>query len=334
MSGGRAALVVHGPLSQRTGGYVYDALIARELEAAATIRVDVVSIAPGDPPEPIARRIAATGADVVIADELCHPELAGVLPTSPMARLLLVHHLGRWELEGQARASEDACLAAADLVVTTSVRSAARLAAEGATRAPIVVVEPGADRLPRVHRPPRTEGPVALLFVGALGPRKRVLPLLDAAARARARLTIAGAPRDPAYAAEVHARAASTPGARVLGEVDDDALARLFAEHDALVLPSSLEGYGMVQTEALAAGTPVIASRAAGVPPSLVHGETALLFDDGGLDGAIAAFASDAALRARLAAGAARAELPTWREAGAAFARAIAQARDARAARS
>ncbi len=323
-----AALVVYGPLSQRTGGYLYDALVARELEDSGRFRIDVVSIERGEAPAAVARRILATGADAVIADELCHPELAPVLPALSIPRLLLVHHLGRWEVEGSATASasEDACLAVADVVITTSARSAARLADEGATRAPVVVVEPGADRLPRVRRRPREGGPLSLLFVGALAPRKRVLALLDAAARTAARVTTAGPPRDPTYATEVHARAAATPGARVLGEVDDDALAELLAAHDALVLPSSLEGYGMVQTEALAAGLPVIASRAAGVPAALAHGRTALLFDEGGLDGAIAAFARDAELRARLEAGAAGARLPTWREAGAAFARVLDQA--------
>lgn len=46
---------------------------------------------------------------------------------------------------------------------------------------------------------------------------------------------------------------------RFLGNIDDEALQREYAEARLLLLPSSQEGFGMVIIEAMAAGTPVIA---------------------------------------------------------------------------
>lgn len=309
-----AALVVYGPLEQRTGGYLYDALMLRELRARGR-SVAVVAIEPGESPRAVAARARATGAAVVVCDELCHPELVEALPEIDAARVLLVHHLVAWEPGAPAAhlPREAACVAAADLVVATSEATRDRLARELAPAAPVVVVEPGADRLPARPRAPSPAAAPRLLFVGALGPRKRVLELVDAAAEAGVALAIAGEPRDAAYAERVRARARET-GAEVLGALGDDALADALATADALVLPSSLEGYGMVVAEALAAGVPVIVTRAAAVVPALAHEENALVVDEGGLASALARFAGDRALRERLAAGAAatRPRLPTW----------------------
>lgn len=51
---------------------------------------------------------------------------------------------------------------------------------------------------------------------------------------------------------------------RFLGRVDHEALWRLYAAADLFVLPSSLESWGTVMLEALACGTPVVATYTAG----------------------------------------------------------------------
>jgi glycosyltransferase involved in cell wall biosynthesis len=53
------------------------------------------------------------------------------------------------------------------------------------------------------------------------------------------------------------------------GALVGDALARRWAAADLLVLPSRKETYGMVVTEALSRGIPVIASDVGGVPEAL-----------------------------------------------------------------
>src|SRR6185312_15053112 len=94
-----------------------------------------------------------------------------------------------------------------------------------------------------------------------------------------------------------------------------------YAAADLVVLPSRAETYGMVITEALARGLPVIASAAGGTPEALGHGtdgtRPGLLVapgDVGALRGALHTWLSDAELRARLRGAAAerRAGLRRW----------------------
>jgi glycosyltransferase involved in cell wall biosynthesis len=63
-----------------------------------------------------------------------------------------------------------------------------------------------------------------------------------------------------------------------LGEVEHDRALRLFAGAAAFVLASRHEPQGMVILEAMAAGTPVVASSVGGVPEIVRNGENGLLF--------------------------------------------------------
>jgi len=64
---------------------------------------------------------------------------------------------------------------------------------------------------------------------------------------------------------------------RLLGSLDDAALGALYRGASALVYPSRYEGFGLPLLEAMACGTPVIASRAASIPE--VTGDAAILLD-------------------------------------------------------
>jgi UDP-glucose:(heptosyl)LPS alpha-1,3-glucosyltransferase len=55
---------------------------------------------------------------------------------------------------------------------------------------------------------------------------------------------------------------------------------RYYAAADAFVFPSPYEAFGMVITEAMAAGLPVVTSRAAGAAELIAHGREGLLLDD------------------------------------------------------
>ena len=91
---------------------------------------------------------------------------------------------------------------------------------------------------------------------------------------------------------------------------------RLFRAADASLLPSSWENFPHTVVEALAVGSPVIATSVGGVPEVVHDGENGLLVEPGdpqALGEAISRFFSDAGLRTRLA-GAAAASVAGYAE--------------------
>jgi len=136
-------------------------------------------------------------------------------------------------------------------------------------------------------------------------PRKGSRTLLEAFARARGRLgdgallAVAGGETLFDYAdyragwredaerlsLSVHDGPGPPDGAdvAVLGTIPDDAMPVLYRAADALALPSidRTEAFGLVLLEALACGTPVVASRLPGVRTLVDDGRTGFLVDPG-----------------------------------------------------
>jgi glycosyltransferase involved in cell wall biosynthesis len=109
--------------------------------------------------------------------------------------------------------------------------------------------------------------------------------------------------------------------ARLPGPLVGPHLDTAYATADLLVHPSRAETYGMVVTEALARGIPVVATDVGGTREALGtterFGRPGLLVppgDAGALAAALRAWLTDDALRRRLRGAAAvrREELPTW----------------------
>jgi len=99
-----------------------------------------------------------------------------------------------------------------------------------------------------------------LLLVGSVEPRKRPLLAAEVARSCGRRLVVVGPERDAALAAELRRR-----GADVRGFVERDDLVRLYQEAAALVFPTRYEGFGLPVLEAMASGTPVVATPDAAV---------------------------------------------------------------------
>jgi len=329
VSARRIAWIVYGSLEQVSGGYIYDRLVVEQLRALGDT-VQVISLEREASPLPT---LSAEMCDVVVGDELCFRELGPIFRATPpgVKRVLLIHHLTAWEhAPGPERDEllllEKAAIDAADVCIATSRATADRLAYEHLAQ-PVQVAEPGADRFQR----PTSAGQepasprLRLLFVGNVVPRKRVLELSRAFAELpneRADLVLVGAEPEPAYAASVRAliaRAQIEKRVRWLGSLDAAGVAAQLSLADVLVLPSALEGYGMVLSEALWAGVPIIAARVGAAEALVDRTAAGLLFepdDVNGLSTLLAAFVADRELRGRLrrAAFAAAEQLPRWRD--------------------
>jgi glycosyltransferase involved in cell wall biosynthesis len=271
-----------------SGGNVYDRRICRGLPATGW-SVHEFAVAGAWPrPDSAARaqlaRILASLPDgtVVLVDGLVAcgvPDV--VVPQARRLKLVVLVHLPLGDEVGQAPAAaaelaalERRTLQAARAVVATSPWAARRLVAHhglGADR--VHVAPPGVDRAPLAHG---TDGVTRLLCVGAVTVTKGQDLLVEALA------TAADLPwscdlvgplrRDPAQVAAVR-RGIERHGLggrlRLTGPRTGTQLAAAYAAADLLVLPSRTESYGMVVTEALARGIPVLAAAVGGVPETL-----------------------------------------------------------------
>jgi glycosyltransferase involved in cell wall biosynthesis len=192
------------------------------------------------------------------------------------------------------------------------------------------VVYGGAD--PAEFHPGPPDDRAGVLFVGRLTPHKGVDRLLRALP-AGAELTIAGTVghdrrRPERDYPQLVRRLAAGRGVRFLGRVSDADLPALHRRAAVLVLPSVdrtcygrpvaiSELLGLSVLEAMASGTPVVASRIGGVPEVVVDGETGFLVEPGDVDGLhdrLATLLADRRLARRLGdnARAAATERFTW----------------------
>ncbi|HIV70646.1 MAG TPA: glycosyltransferase family 4 protein [Candidatus Aquabacterium excrementipullorum] len=341
--------LVPGRLDQLTGGYLYDRHVVEGLRQQGRA-VDVVEL-PGRYPDAdtdtcqAAAEALARQPDgrTVIIDGLALPGLADSL-SQHAQRLHLVgfiHHPLSLET-GQSAASarhyaelEAALWPHLKGAICPSEHTARAVRASGLPAHRVAVVAPGTHKPARLHRP-RSDGPLQLLAVATITPRKGHRLLVDALAPLRHlpwQLTCIGSlERDPAEAQALQ-QAIAAHGLEdritLLGEQPAERVAQAYQQAHAFVLPSYHEGYGMVFAEALAHGLPVV-STTAGAIADTVPAAASLLVppgDEAALRDALRQLMTDAALRARLTACAAKAAatLPDWGTAVARWASALDQ---------
>ena len=312
-----------------SGGNTYDRRVCDGLVRLGwTVREIAV---PGGWPRPSqAERAALTRALAAIPDRaavLIDGLVACGVPeiVAPEARRLRVAVLLHLPLADEAGADLDglerATVRAAAAVVATSAGTARRLTRHhGLDPLTVHVAAPGVDPAPSSEG--TAEGS-RLLCVAALTPRKAQDVLVDALST----LTdlawtcdlVGAVDRDPAYVQRV--RDAANDRIRLTGPRTGTALAETYAAADLLVLPSHAETYGMVVTEALARGIPVLATAVGGVPEALgtapdasVPGMLIPAGDPAALTAALRRWLDEPGLRRRLRASARdrRATLPGW----------------------
>jgi glycosyltransferase involved in cell wall biosynthesis len=318
-----------------SGGNTYDRRVCEGLVAQGwAVAVHAV---PGSWPHPNAAAHALL-ADVVnripddalvLLDGLVASAAPEVLvPQAQRLRLVALVHmpLGQGPADALVREREGALLSSARAVVTTSAWARRTLLGlYGLPPARVQVAEPGVDA---AELAPGTATAGALLCVAAVTPGKGHDVLLDALSsmpelRWHCRC-VGSLDRDPAFARRLRLRSAdlglgqrlSFPGPGAGAELE-----RSYAAADLFVLASRGETYGMVVTEALARGLPVIAADVGGVPEALGHagdgsrpGALVPPDDPAGLGAALRAWLGDAELRHRWrrAARERRATLAPW----------------------
>jgi D-inositol-3-phosphate glycosyltransferase len=156
-------------------------------------------------------------------------------------------------------------------------------------------------------------GPL-LLYVGRIAPIKGLETLLDAVGCLRgagtlARLAVVGGETDEptdGHEADVRRRAAAlglSDAVTFVGAQPQQRLRDWYVAADVTVLPSYYESFGMVALEAMACGSPVVASRVGGLQTTVRDGVTGLLVTEGdpcALAGTITRVLGDDGLRWRL----------------------------------
>ncbi len=321
---------------RRTGDETYVTGLLRELAGARDLRLAAVTRHSELVPEriepielPAGSQVVRMGVRMPRLLRRLRPALAHFQHSLPLAcpcpAVVTVHDLS-FERDPTVMSTRDRLIFRA--VVPRSARRAARVLAVseltkrdlielyGIPEEKIVVTPNGVDAAFTPEGPSPNGEPYAL-FVGALQPRKDATAAIDALAligNGAPRLVVVGQDKGGrAQAEQAVARNGLAGRVEFRGHVPQAELAALYRGAACLVFPSRYEGFGLPVLEAMASGTPVVATTAGALPE--VAGGAAILVAErnpvalaGGIERAIAD-------RERLvAAGLERAGQFTWAE--------------------
>jgi phosphatidylinositol alpha-1,6-mannosyltransferase len=197
-----------------------------------------------------------------------------------------------------------------ETVLATSAYSAARIVEDYGVPSRRVRVVPESIELERWEAllraaPALPRERPSILCVAHLYPRKDVATLVGAMARLEtaATLRVVGEGPELPRLQGLARRLALGDRVEFLGHVPLARLAAEYAGADVFCLPSRQEGFGIVFLEAMAAGLPIVAARAAAVEELLGDGECAVLVppgDETALAAALGRLLGDAGQRRRL----------------------------------
>lgn len=239
--------------------------------------------------------------------------------------------------QAELRHSEARALSWVRGIIVTSDLTAKRLVRYQVQPDRLRVVEPGVDQRPGPPVGPTGRGgddAISLICVASLIERKGhdlLLQALSGLRHLRWHLTCVGdLRRDPAWTARILALRESlglTERVRLTGALSANELEQHYLNAKLAVLATRFEGYGMVISEALTYGLPMVVTRGGAAAETLPHGAglTVPVGDVAALRDALRTLIVDSDKRARLAEGARRAALglPSWSQSAQAFARAL-----------
>jgi glycosyltransferase involved in cell wall biosynthesis len=222
------------------------------------------------------------------------------LPTESYPRLAIAAQKIRLRsLKGVSRVITDSCASRADLLRFTDYPE------DRVSVIPLGVSDRFQPPELREGKAERAQN-LQLLHVGHCGPYKniegilRAIPLIRSRCGCSVTLLKAGLPFTRSQL-DLISQLGLDDAVHHLGVVPDSDLPTLYGKADVLLMPSLYEGFGLPVLEAMACGTPVVASTAGSLPE--IAGEAAVLVDPLDIEGladAVTRVANDGGLRAEL----------------------------------
>jgi glycosyltransferase involved in cell wall biosynthesis len=306
----RVGLVIYGSLDTLSGGYLYDRMLVDHLRRNGD-RIEIVSrprrsylLSLGDNLSGLLqRRMERAGWDVLLQDELNHPSLfrfnRQLRKKAAYPVISIVHHLRSCELRPSWRNRlyqhvEKRYLDSVDGFILnshTTRREVEKLVGAGK---PHIVAYPGRDHLDssitreQVTKRAESPGPLRIIFLGNLIPRKGLLCLLEALCRLPReswQLEIVGSTdADRVYTRTIRRQIVKRDlgqQVRISGHLPNSQLTDRLARSQLLAVPSSYEGFGLAYLEAMGFGLPVIASAVGAVTEVVSHQRNGFLVDFG-----------------------------------------------------
>ena len=254
----------------------YASSLLRALDQRSDI--DSVAIAGVLPPNVTSRLWAAGGVirkrtDLIHATSFSYPRVIPRIPTTVFIHDVLWRGAGSDALNPRGIAFHERGLARVlrngGAVLVPSEAVAAGLIACGLDRGLVTVTGEGSDHLPIVKR---NIAEPYLLSVGTFEPRKNLRRMLAAYELLREHINPVPPLRlvgSDAWRGMAGLPSALPVGVEIIGRVNDDELAGLYAGASAFVYPSLGEGFGLPPLEAMRAGVPTICSAVPSVMESI-----------------------------------------------------------------
>jgi glycosyltransferase involved in cell wall biosynthesis len=180
---------------------------------------------------------------------------------------MIIHHL----LSDQRKSPfkdfiERVYIKTADKIVTVSNTTHKILLEKKIINKDIDIIEPGLDILPEKEIRIKTNDIFKILFIGTIEKRKGLNLLIEALHILqfnKFELTVIGNIKTYNYYSEILSlieKYSLKQNIIFLQNLSNEDLIKKYSESDCLVFPTLWEGYGMVVTEAMACGLPIIAS--------------------------------------------------------------------------
>ncbi len=306
-------LIIYGSLNTVSGGYMYDRYLVRALrERGHTVQIlslpwrTYAHHLGHNLSSQLRAKLLSSNVDLWLQDELNHPSL--VLINRQLRRrapvLSIVHHLRQDEAHPRPlkllyQLVENAYIKSVHGFIFNSQTTQKRVQEISGHWTPGTVAYPGADHLwdesgnsspatlpspATIRARARTSGPLRVLFIGNLIPRKRVDTLLLALSHlptGTITLDIVGrsdiSPRYTRHLRRLIRQHDLHRIVRLHNYLPIEAVKALLAHAHVLAIPSQYEGFGIAYLEGMAFGLPALAGNRGAAHEIITHGKNGYL---------------------------------------------------------